>query len=97
MSTENHELRHLKHQLKRVNKTMGTQGQTIHLLRAELAEVRTLHSKIERGDLRRLERQVPELVGHNQQLLSQVTELTERLREAEANAIDPSRITVTTL
>lgn len=53
---ENDEIRQLRYQLKRANATMGKQGQTIHNLRAELAETRELHSKIERGDLRRLER-----------------------------------------
>lgn len=51
-----HEIRLLKFRLKQANKVMGAQGETIHQLRCELAEVRDLNSKIERGDLRRSER-----------------------------------------
>jgi hypothetical protein len=56
------EVRHLRFKLKRANKTMGAQGETIYRLRGELALVREEHSKIERGDLRSLERRVEHLV-----------------------------------
>lgn len=48
--------RELRYRLKQVNKTMGRQGQTIANLRGELARIREEHSKIDRGELRRLER-----------------------------------------
>lgn len=48
--------RELRFRLKQANKTMGRQGQTIANLRGELARVREEHSKIDRGELRRLER-----------------------------------------
>lgn len=48
--------RELRYKTRQLRKTCGKQGQTIHNLRAELAEVRALNSKIERGELRRLER-----------------------------------------
>ena len=47
--------------IKTANKIMGRQGDQIHLLRAELAQVRSESSKIDRGELRRLE--------HNNMLL----------------------------
>jgi predicted RNase H-like nuclease (RuvC/YqgF family) len=49
-------VRELRFKVRQLSKTCGKQGQTIHSLRAELAEVRELNSKIDRGDLRRLER-----------------------------------------
>ena len=55
MSFIDHEVRRLKYLLKQAHKTIGKQGDTIHHLRCELAEVRTLNSKIDRGELRRLE------------------------------------------
>lgn len=62
MTAENHVERDLKRRLKQVNATMGKQGQTIHQLRADIAELRELHSKIDRGDVRRLERENANLV-----------------------------------
>ena len=50
------EQRGLRWRLKQANKTMGRQGQTIAALRGELARAREETSKIDRGELRRLER-----------------------------------------
>jgi len=55
-----HEGRELRWQNRQLRKTCGRQGQTIHMLRAELAEVRALNSKLERGELRRQERVIEE-------------------------------------
>lgn len=49
------EQRGLRWRLKQANKTMGRQGQTIANLRGELARVRAENSKVDRGELRRLE------------------------------------------
>ena len=54
-SANSSEQRGLRWRLKQANKTMGRQGQTIANLRGELARVRAENSKIERGELRRLE------------------------------------------
>jgi len=61
MTDDNHEIRELKFKLARANKTMGKQGNTIRALRGELAVTREEHSKIERGCLRQLEREVETL------------------------------------
>lgn len=53
---EPQEIRYLQWKLRTLCKQNGRQGETIHRLRAELAEVRELNSRIDRGDLRRLER-----------------------------------------
>lgn len=55
MTDNTHEIRELKYKLRLLAKQNGKQGESIHRLRAELAEVRELNSKIDRGDLRRLE------------------------------------------
>jgi predicted nuclease with TOPRIM domain len=47
----------LRWKLKQANQENGRLSQQIHLLRAELAELRQKHSRIERGDLTRLENQ----------------------------------------
>jgi len=73
--------RRLKYQLKRANVTMGQQGQTIHTLRAELAEVRALNSKIERGELRRLERQVEDAREQLRQAHDSIASLRHRLMD----------------
>jgi len=71
-----HNTRDLKFRLKQAHKTIGKQGETIHRLRADLAEIRTLNSKIERGELRRLER----LRIEDQETFH---ELRERIKELE--------------
>jgi len=65
------------------NKQNGKQGQTIHWLRCELEEVRSLISKNDRGDLRRYERLVPELIEESTKLADAADLLlqeNERLR-----------------
>lgn len=54
--SDDHEVRELRRRLRIANKTMGRQGQTIANLRGELARIREENSKIERGELRRLQR-----------------------------------------
>lgn len=56
LSKEPQWARELRWKNRQLRKTCGKQGQTIHGLRAELAEVRALIRKEDRGDLRRLER-----------------------------------------
>lgn len=89
-----HEVRELKFRLKQQRQQNGRQGQTIHRLRAELAEVRALNSKIERGELRHLERL---LVGRDGQLQAlgtrylalndEVKELRRKLQAAEGDPL----------
>lgn len=79
---QSHEVRKLRYQLTQANRAMGKQGQTIHLLRAEVAEVRELNSKIARGHLRILERQVVEMAA-------EIATLTEKLVAAQ-NSAEPS-------
>jgi hypothetical protein len=78
-----HVIRVLKRNLRIANKTMGKQGETIHSLRADLAEVRELHSKIERGELRRLERVEPELRKLIGELAKDREALRDRIKELE--------------
>ena len=83
MSEDTHEIRELKHRLKRANQTMGRQGQTIHNLRGELALTREEHNKIERGELRRLENfevMAKEQFVLDQQRLDRAHEEIRRLR-----------------
>lgn len=56
------ELRLARYKLKQANKTMGRQGETIYRLRGELACAREENSKIERGCIRSLEREVRNLI-----------------------------------
>lgn len=58
MPEDNHELRELRYKFRQLCRQAGKQGDTIHRLRAELAEVRALNSKIDRGSLYRTERRV---------------------------------------
>jgi uncharacterized protein YaaN involved in tellurite resistance len=81
--TTSHDVRKLKHDLKVANKIMGKQGETIHRLRAELAEVRALHSKIERGDLRRLEREAQDDARIVADFLKINQDLNKRIKELE--------------
>lgn len=79
--------RELRYRLKQANKTMGKQGQTIANLRGELARLREEHSKIDRGELRRLERVEADAVGHFRQAAEMATRAVEeikRLREENA-------------
>jgi septal ring factor EnvC (AmiA/AmiB activator) len=78
------ELRLARFKLKQANKTIGRQGQTIHALRAELAETRELHSKIERGEIRSLERSVTNLVAQLDRVCKENQKLHDERRELEA-------------
>lgn len=85
-----HELRQLRWQNKAMNKQCGKQGETIHLLRAELAEVREINGKIARDYVRELERQaradatrIYELQARNQRLAEQWVEMRDKLDAAE--------------
>jgi hypothetical protein len=85
------ELRYRNAQLRR---TCGKQGTTIHLLRAELAEVRELNGKVERGDLRRLERfeaTALEQFALDKERLERAHEEIARLREKLAGESDPDK------
>lgn len=85
---EKHQSRVLKYRLKQANKTMGKQGQTIANLRGELARVREEHSKIDRGELRRLERVEADAVGHFRQAAEMATRATEEIKRLnEENAL----------
>lgn len=64
-NTDNHDFRTLRRQIELLNeqiellnKKRGKDGDKIHLLRCELAEVREITGKIERNHVRGLERQV---------------------------------------
>lgn len=80
--------RELRWKNSQLRKTCGKQGQTIHRLRAELAEVRELNSKIERGDLRRLERVVVEQAGHIASQTEIIKALEEKLAATEVGTGD---------
>lgn len=56
-----HEIRELSFRLKQLRAQNGAQGKSIYNLRCIIEELRSSSSKVERGDLRRLERLVPEL------------------------------------
>lgn len=82
--------RYLKYKNRTLAKQNGKQGETIHRLRAELAEVRSLNSRIDRGELRRLERVnhevgeiYREVVAENIELRSTVGALEEKLKVLE--------------
>jgi hypothetical protein len=83
-----HELRELKFRLKQANKVVGVTGERIHLLRAELAEVRLLNSKIDRGDLRRLERQSVEWAEERARLIEEGVNAHRRIAELEEKLAD---------
>jgi predicted RNase H-like nuclease (RuvC/YqgF family) len=74
---EDHELRELRYRNRLLARTSGRQGQAIYALRCQLAEVRALHSKIDRGDLRAYERR---LIVQADTILK----LEERLAETQA-------------
>lgn len=83
---DDHEVRELRYQLAqadeertRINKERGKQGDTIHRLRGELAEVRELHSKIERGEIRSLERLVASLQENVVKLAQDNARLVDKL------------------
>jgi hypothetical protein len=68
-------MRYLNWKLKQAHRQIGKQGDTIHHLRGELAEVRLLNSRVDRGDLRAYDRlsrldneRISELVNENRVL-----------------------------
>lgn len=84
MSNNTHEVRDLKRRLAIANKTMGRQGATIANLRGELARIREENSKIDRGELRRLEKFAESSVEQIASLLERLAaarEENKRLRE----------------
>lgn len=84
MSEDTHEVRELKYRLSHANRVMGRQGRTIAGLRGELARTREDHTKIERGELRRLERfeeMALEQFAHDKDRLDNSHEEIKRLRE----------------
>ncbi len=84
MARELNEVRKLRWRLRQANKMMGKQGDTIHNLRAELAEVRTLNSKLERGELRRLESLVRTVGESYHQVVEENIALAQRNEELRA-------------
>lgn len=85
-----HELREAQYRLKQAHKTMGRQGRAIANLRAELARAREETSKVERGELRRLERfeeMAKAQFAHDEERLraagEEITRLREKLDEKE--------------
>lgn len=79
--------RELRYRLKQANKTMGRQGQTIANLRGELARIREEHSKIERGELRRLERFEAESLVSLARAHAEVGRLREKLEGDTVTAL----------
>jgi hypothetical protein len=79
--SDDHEVRELRFKLKQANRTMGKQGQTIHDLRAHNALIREESSKVARGDVRRLEREVEQLKEINAKQGKRNQELREKLAE----------------
>lgn len=73
--------RRLRHLLKQAHRSVGKQGQTIHTLRAEIAEVRQLNSRAERGDIRRLDRDVSRLNVLLASAREEIAALNEKLSE----------------
>lgn len=83
-----HELRELKFRLKQANRIIGTTGGRIYQLRAELAEVRLLNSKIDRGELRRLERQSVEWAEERARYQIILADARKRIAELEEKLAD---------
>lgn len=73
----NHVIRTLKRALGQANKNMGKQGETICRLRGELARTREENSKIQRGEIRRLERDNESL----KQMMLKQREINKQLRQ----------------
>lgn len=84
-------VRKLRWQIKQMSRQLGRQGDTIHRLRCELAEVRELNGRVERGELRGYERDVARMDRIIRSLEADVValhadngELRARLRELVA-------------
>ncbi len=83
-----HDLRELKFRLKQANRALGSTGERIHRLRAELAEVRELNSKIDRGELRRLQRESVEWAEERAHLIEEGVNARRRIAELEGKLAD---------
>lgn len=81
---DSHDLRAARRQIKELNKINARQGRTICALRGDVARVREESHKIDRGDLRRLERDQATLLEELRKGLVVIGKLRERLREAKA-------------
>jgi FtsZ-binding cell division protein ZapB len=77
---DDHEVRELRWRVKQLSQQCGRQGETIHLLRCELAEAREITGKVARGEVRNLERQVENLHRENLRRAELIAELREKLR-----------------
>lgn len=84
MNEDTHEVRELRRRVKELGRQNGRQGETIHRLRADLAEVRGLNSRIDRGELRSYERMMPDMID----TLTRRTEIIAELREKLAAATE---------
>jgi septal ring factor EnvC (AmiA/AmiB activator) len=73
------EIRTLRYKLKQANRNVGKQGETIHKLRAELAEVRQLNSRIERGELRAYDKLTKLLSSELDMARNEIQRLNEKL------------------
>lgn len=82
------DVRRLRYQLRKANKAIGRQGATIHLLRAEIAEVRQLNSRAERGELRAADRAVQRLETLLASAREEIVVLNEKLKEQDSNGLD---------
>lgn len=77
-------IREKEYRVKQAHKHIGKQGDTIHLLRAELAEVRELHSRIERGELRYMDRAIAKANAIILEAEARIAVLEEKLAEQES-------------
>lgn len=78
------QVREKQYRLTQAHKHIGKQGDTIHLLRAELAEVRELHSRIERGELRYMDRAIAKANAIILEAEARIAVLEEKLAEQES-------------
>lgn len=87
MTDENSEVRELRWRIRQLGKQNGRQGETIHRLRAELAEMREMNGRIQRGELRDLDRAVAALHVTRQLHVDTIATLREKL---SGEAAEPS-------
>lgn len=86
-----HELREIKFRLKQANKALGQTGGRIHQLRAELAEVRALNSKVDRGELRRLQNAEVQWRAQFDRMTEESVNDRKRIRELEERLAEVAR------
>jgi len=94
ISSNDHELRTLRRQVKELNASLAKRGRTIHELRCELAESREINGKIARNHVRDLERQVAadtetmaELRSTLERKTDYIVELKDRLRLSDQHPV----------